>query len=46
MMFDGKFANFKDFSINFCQQVNFFATGTPPRIFTSENVLEQVTVTL
>ena len=33
MIFDGKFADFQDFSLNFCQQVDFLPQGGRPRIF-------------
>ena len=33
MIFDGKFANFHVYSLNFCQQVDFLPEGGGPRIF-------------
>ena len=33
IIFDGKFANFHVFSLNFCQQGDFLAEGGGPRIF-------------
>ena len=38
MIFDGKLANFKDFSLNFCQQVDFLPQGGFPRIFRKQRM--------
>ena len=40
MIFDGKFANFHEFSLNFCQQVDFLPEGVG-RIFVKYSPVQE-----